>query len=654
MNKLGLLPLFKAESFQHNQFTASGLEYFAANGLAEIIAYVAQETPEITTCIAINLMEMVKKKPDLVLIWSTSPCFGQVQPLAEQLRTYLDVPIWLAGPHISYLPNSLPPAVDAGILGEPEIPLQQLLSLWLKMKEAGPALYRKVPGIIYQSRGRMYSGAPAHFIAQLQQLPIPDYRPLLNLPGMGSAIIRTSRVSDNLLTALAYPPSRKPRLQHPEHICRQLEHAIENYRYLFRSYPLPADQMRYLRPVIIPDYQLVLHKGRLEALVKEVQRRGLHRECFLIVHTPPDALDAQVLECLKALNTRKILISFGPFGHKNPLLPTTSPEAFLAALERCAQAGLSVWGQFYLNPDVDTSRQQLAQTYLFLQRHLACFERLRISVMGTFPGTSLWEEYQARHKPDNAALGHFPWASLDFESFSRSQPLVHKHLGTEALQEIYFAFERLSQQKTEVEMPLQADGKYQSQLRMVQQFATTYLQPQEHILELVSDPQLALKPFLHSYHPIDQLEVRNGHIAGTGPRQAVDLLVLNGSLNTCRHPGESLKHMLRYLKPGGRVFIQVLNPLYMVLLNRYFHWKFSHSSQSNPVLHFLKEEELRALLESAGLEILSCDYTIMEGVESVRASVESLAHRLQHFAALKIPQHMLYISDIKMLARNRS
>lgn len=574
--------------------------------------------------------------------------------MAEQLRTYLDVPIWLAGPHISYLPNSLPADVDAGILGEPEIPLQHLLSLWLKTREAGPALYRKVPGIIYQSRGRMYSGAPANVVAQLQQLPIPNYRPLLNLPGMGSAIIRTSRVSDNLLTALAYPPSRKPRLQHPEHICRQLEHAIENYRFLFRNYPLPQEQMRHLRPVVIPDYQLVLHKNRLEALVKEVQRRGLEKECFLIVHAPPEALDADILGLLKALNTRKILLSFGPFGHKNPLLPPASPETLLKALARCQQAGLSVWGQFYLNPDVETTRRQLAQSYVFLEQNRDRFERLRISIVGAFPGTSLWDAYQTRHKPDNADLAHFPWGQLDFEKFSPSQPFVHKSLSGQDLQEIHGAFERLLQKPSQVQMPLQEDSRYHGQLRVVQEFANRYLQPQEHILEIVSDPQMAIKPFLHSFHPIDQMQVRQGQIVGTPPQQQVDLIILNGSLNACRNPADSLKALLRFLKPGGRLFAQVVNPLYMVLLNRYYNWKYTESTSSYPILRFLKEEELRDLLEQCGLEILSCDYTIMEGVESTRAAVESLAHRLEHLASLKIPQHMLYISDIKMLARNRS
>lgn len=650
--KLGLLPLFRPESFSQGNFTATGLEYFSANALGEVAGFIQASFPEIQLCMRLALNEMLRLKPDLVILWATSSAFGQVQALAESFKTYLGIQVWLAGPHISYLPQSLPPDVDLGIIGEVELPLQQLLSIFLKQADAGPMHYRRVPGIIYQSKGRIYSGSPAQILPSLSQLPQPNYRLFLDLPGFSAPVIRSARVSDNLITALAYPPSRKIRLLHPEHLCQQISQIGENYRFLYKSFPFPPEHLHLLSPVFIPDYQFVQHRQRLEALIPLYLERNLHRQVFLIPNLTPELIQPDLIKLLKIINTRKIMLLLGPFGHTHPLLANTNPDQLEQALLLCKEHQIGVIGTLFLNPEVSTNRRQLAQTYLFVRDYLHYFEKLHVTALGVFPGTPVWEQFAAKTRPDAQALADFPWASLDWEKFSSNLPLYHTHLDRQSLGEVYQAFRHLTLIQDKISQPLQEDTFIQSRERLVKQFAKQYLKAEERILEAPLLPEIALKPLLPDYQ-IEQLEIRNGELKGK-PSAAVDMIILSGTLTALKDPAASLKQLMQWLKPGGRVYIHWLNPLNLPTLVNFLKWQAKHSRASQPNLKYIKEEEMKALLKDCGLEVIETDYTIMEGVEAARSTVETLAARLEYHASMRIPQHMLYVSEIKILAKNRS
>ena len=651
--KLGLLPLFRPESFTRQGFSASGLEYFSANSLAEIAGFVTAHFPEIQVNVKLSLRDMLSHKPDLVLLWAMSTCFGQVQPTAESLKTYLGIPVWLGGPHISYLPQSLPQDVDLGIIGEVELPLQQLLAMFLKHPELGPMQYRKVPGVIYQSKGRMYSGSPAQIVPQLSQLPPPDYSIFRDLQGFTAPVVRSARVSDSMLMALAYPPSRKPRLQHPEQICQQISQIADNYTVMYRQLPVPPQQLMYLSPVFIPDYAFLQHRTRLDALIKLYREQRLHERVFLIPNLYPEAATPALLMRLALLNTRKVLLQMGPFGHSNPLLPAWTPEQLDTMLELCRQQHFGVIGQLYLNPDVSTHRSQLADTYFYLRERLHSFERFSVSALGVFPGTPVWEQYAAKTRPDAQALAEFPWASLDFEKYASDLPLYHSQLDRSSLSEIYWAFERLIGKAEHISQPITQDIQAQAQQEQVREFVRRYLRPGESMLEIPLQPEMGIKSLLRTL-PIEQMSIQAGQLAGAFPAEPVDLILLSGTLNALRDPETALRQLKASLKPDGRLFVHWLNPLYLGTLVGFLRWKPERSGLSNPILKFLRQDQMEAMLRRCGFEPLETDYTIMGEVETARPTVEALAARLEHHGSLRIPQHMLYISEIKMLARNRS
>lgn len=651
--KLGFLPLFKPESFQENSFHASGLDYFSAHLIGELIAWVHEQVPEIQCFVQLSLGTMLKRSPDIVVIWSTSPCFGQVASLAENLKTYLDIPIWLGGPHISYLPNSLPDSVDVGILGEAEMPLLALLKAYLSQGDKlGPVHYRKIAGLIYQSRGRMYSGSPAQEVPNINRLPTPEFQHLQSIQGFSAPIVRTSRINDTLITALAYPPTRKPRLLHPEQICNQIEQVIANYKKLLVAYQVPANQARYLRPIFIPDFQFVLQKKRLEALRNEILKRRLHVDCFFIVHLPPDAITDELLKTLKGISVSKIALSLGPLGHQSPLLPPCSASTIKRAIALCQHYHIGLMGQLFLNPEVNTRRRQLAQTYRFFAEEIHGFERLHVSVLGPFPGTALWEHYQAQSRLKQTDLAHVPWDSFDWEHLSTSLPLAHTELDRPYLTEAYHRFKKLFDTNKSFKSPIKEDLDLFAKAITAQQFSEVYLNKTDRVLEVVASHELVMQPFL--FQSVEQIFVKAGKLSGSAPQQPVNLIFLLGVLNCLRDPDTALAKLSSYLAPEGRLYISIANPLFLGNISQILKWKGVQSSVHNKILKFIKPEQVIQMLEKHGFVLINQDYTIMEEVEAVRPTVETLANAMDKYGSLRIPQDALYVNEIKMLAAKRT
>lgn len=648
--KLGLLPLFKPEHFKQGAIQASGLEYFAAHALSEIVPFIQQTFDNVFPVIGLELKSLASKHPDVILLWSTSACFELASGMAESIKAYLDIPVWLAGPHISYLPQSLPAAVDVGIIGEVEVPLKQLLELYLKQPDATSAHYRRIPGIVYQSQGRMYSGTPGQMIADLNQLPTPNYRFWLDFPGFSAPVIRTARIQDNLLTALAYAPTRKSRQLSSASILKQLEQIVANYTFLFQSLPLEAHQRMYFSPVFIADQQLLAFPERLKELQALILERKLHQQIFFILSAAPEQLTPGILKQLKAMNVRKLMFQLAPFGHQNKLLSQASPERLSQVLLACKEIQIDVLGLAFLNPEPQTSRQQMARFYLYLQDHHHLFERLQTTLMAPIPGTPMWDAYAKNHKPDITTLERMPWHAMDWENISPELPLYHTQLRGAAFHEIYDAFARLGKEKQGFMGPHQGDIIYWGRAVVARSLAREHFTPTDQVLEVVLQPETACKPFLEGYQ-IQQLHIRQGQLHGEWPAQPLDMLLLPGSLNGLRSPLEALKQLSQSLKPGGKVFLSVVNPLCIYLLLKFLDWPVKYSQQHYPVLRWITQPQLEDMVKTCQLEILNIGYTQIEEIDTVRPLVHNLSQHIEHFSARHVPQHLLYTSEIKLLAR---
>lgn len=655
--KVGLLPLFiPHQALDDPQSLDPGsIALFSSVLITELTAYIKSKFSDIDCRTFFTLSEILKAEPDLVLILSNSADFNAVSDWAHQLKATLSCAVWLAGSHISYTPQTLPHEVDLGILGEIEVPLYQLLTLALKaggLPFLTPQMYRKVPGIIYQSHGRMYSGSPAQEIPELKQMASPDLGALSALPGYFASSIRTARINDSIFSQLAFPPTRKPRLYSVDYVCENMVSVVQHHKRFLVNHSLPPAVFRQVCSVFITDYQFVLHKKRLEEIVKKIKSNYLHHVCFLTVHMPVRSVTEELLYLLKSVNLQKVVLSFGPFGHEEPLLPPANASDLDRALALLKRFRIGVTGNFFVNPESKTSRKSIFRTYSYLKANSMCFERLSCVILGSTPGLSSWDATLALRKQKYAFdLKDYPWSALHWGPPAKELVLAQKHLSVDFFDEVYKACLDLNQRTSLFVPPLHQESKMKAHAELVKSFAETHLFPEARLLEVVLDQELALKPFLKDYHEVYQLWVSDGQLTGVLP-QPVDVLVTSASLHGLRNPEKALKHALLALKPGGMVFASILNPLFIGFLAQIFKWPARQSIVNYKVLKWFTDRELLRLFDICGLEIVRVDYTTAK-VESLRETVEKLGRKFEHFASMQIPQHGLYIREINVIARKR-
>jgi len=117
-------------------FSGEGENYvFYPLGLACIEAYLNEKLPEIDTKICRSQEVLFNFEPDIVGISSTSPYYSKAVEIAKRAKKDLGAKVFLGGPHISSLPESLDPIFDAGVTGEGEYTFFKIVKNILENKD---------------------------------------------------------------------------------------------------------------------------------------------------------------------------------------------------------------------------------------------------------------------------------------------------------------------------------------------------------------------------------------------------------------------------------------------------------------------------------------------------------------------------------------
>ncbi|MGE3724904.1 MAG: methyltransferase domain-containing protein [Candidatus Sericytochromatia bacterium] len=656
--KLAFFPLFHPSNFEGNGFQGTGLDYLSAYYLTSLIPFLEKQFPQLQICLEITLPRIMVQRPDLVIIWSTTPSFGQVDRVAEVIKQNLEVPIILAGPHISHLPQSLPTHVDIGLLGEPEIPLNQLLPIFIKDPNAGPIKYGKVPGLIYQSRGRIYSGSPTKIVQNIDQLPLPRHNLFHNLPGRSVPVITTSRGPNSLISLLTQPPAAKVRLFSAERTLEELSQVARDYRQLYRNWPLPENLLSFIFPVYIADEAFLSHPERFQAICEGILSRGLDKMVFFMVSAFPDQLTRENCQWLQRINTRKIIMPFASFSKRDtPLFPGSNPQAIQMALDHCDTFQMGVLGSYLLNPLGESSRAEMARTYWYLWEKRNRFDKLQAIYLPPMPGTPLWEPYQLKHKLKGDDLEHQPWHQFDPERYSPTGPFLNRSLDNLSFQAIMQKCLALAADQGQIadeeKAPMKQEQARQAHVHSAKVVQKKYLQPDSDILDVLLEPGFAIAPHLPpDYCRVQNMEIQGGELIGKALRP-VDMILMRGSLSCLKKPAEELKKLTQWLKPDGKMLISILNTQNIAFILRALNWELERSRYPYKLLKYYSEQTLRALLQTQGLEILDTEYTIMNNIQGFRDSAEGFMKRVQTFWPVPMTSERLYIIEICMLVKKK-
>lgn len=121
-------------------------------GFNSLRAYLYAKEPDVSVHLACTREGITDEQPDLIGISSSTEMWEITKDIVCKLREEgFSKPIVIGGPHITALPETLPPEVDCGVLGEGE---QTFLEIIRAYKTSRKPAFKDIPGVAY----RDYSG----------------------------------------------------------------------------------------------------------------------------------------------------------------------------------------------------------------------------------------------------------------------------------------------------------------------------------------------------------------------------------------------------------------------------------------------------------------------------------------------------------------
>ncbi|MBL7685074.1 MAG: cobalamin-dependent protein, partial [Deltaproteobacteria bacterium] len=169
--KLALAPFLvsQANSFHQAKYQRT----MAPLGLLYLASHLEKLELPIEILIHDNLDDIIHFKPDIVGIASVSENFHQTQNFAKKLKNSFNPFIILGGAHFTSLPTFLPECFDAGVVGEGEIILENIIRQFLKCS-IGVESIREIPGVVTRKENQLYYPGPQASIKNLNEIALPN------------------------------------------------------------------------------------------------------------------------------------------------------------------------------------------------------------------------------------------------------------------------------------------------------------------------------------------------------------------------------------------------------------------------------------------------------------------------------------------------
>lgn len=401
-------------------------------GLAYISACLKQAFSQDIEAITLHLSaaEIYQQKPDMIGISAFTHAYSGAIDAAKWLKARMpDVPIIVGGPHISALPQNLQPSMDIGVVGEGEVPMTEIVRLFLK-QELVPEQLQKIHGLVYWHNGQLQRAEhPEQRLNALDSLPLPD-RQLMQAYWAEKQehlaweqTLCTSRGCPFTCNFCMYSKTANLVRYH------SVERVLQDIEAILRDYP----RQSHIR---ITDDLFVTKKSRLLELAQRIRSEGYHHRVTLGCMGKASFFDEEFCQILKDMNITSI--SFG-FEHGSDKIlhylkdRKSSVAKNLKTLELCRKYGIHVGGYFIVGAPAETP-EDLAKSYWFIRQNKAVMAVYGLAPLQAMPGTAVWQETQARGLVDE----HYQdWGRFDFQALEQDHYLfLNQHYSYAWLQNV--------------------------------------------------------------------------------------------------------------------------------------------------------------------------------------------------------------------------
>jgi anaerobic magnesium-protoporphyrin IX monomethyl ester cyclase len=532
-------------------------------GLAYLASAAKARFPDIDIRIEVDPQRIIDDPPDIIGVSAYTETYSQSIDAAIQIRKRLgNIPIWLGGPHINALPQTLAPCFDIGVIGEGENTFVELLERFQAGQLHPPHLV-DVKGIVYWEGLARKQTPPRDTVADMD-LIIPPDRSVLKTwwPPSQSMIqwpqpIYTSRGCPfKCIFCIFSMEQQKVRYHSVERVISEIEEILRQN---------PGQES-----ISIHDDLFALSKKRLHALTEGIRAAGLHKRVSFVGMAKASIFDDEMAMLMRDMNMS--ILTFGlESGVQRILHYLKGPRAKVSenarAIELCAKHGIRMGGYFIIGTPNETY-QELQQAYWFIRDHYPPMTMAGVFRLTPFPGTKFWEEAVERGLVRSDMED---WTPFNYADLEKKDYLFHNdHY---SLAEFKFAYDEFCKIMDKNNIGLRLDD-YEKQL--TRQHLPAYnealqaLPAGATVLEISGFTRLeAWRLARDQGLDLDVTRICPWEWEPDTLTEGYDLVICTYGLEQSPHRMETLLASLhRALKPGGRLLLLMQNPRHLNVLMR--------------------------------------------------------------------------------------
>jgi len=342
-------------------------------------AYLSARGKNIETLVSEEVSDIIRYRPDLVAITATSENYPLAIRIAKSVKENTGARAVIGGAHISSLPSSIDPVFDAGVIGEGEETLLELVNFFSGNQKLDASIMSSIRGIVYRDKDDVFVTPPRSAISDLGLLPLPNRKKWVSKIGM--AYLMTARGCNFRCTFCAACRfwGGGVRFFPVGHVISEIKDIAENFK---------------PKAIRIFDDIFTLNKERVREIISRLKSEGLSHSISYICWSRADLIDEDYVKLLKEGNF--VYVAFGVESASERIMKELKGEGMsLKKVERAIAllkgAGINVGLTFILGTPGEKDEDMQA-TYDFIARHKDEILDIELNPLIAFPGTPIWDE----------------------------------------------------------------------------------------------------------------------------------------------------------------------------------------------------------------------------------------------------------------------
>lgn len=354
-------------AFRHSTYPDLGILYLSAviTKHDPTWAVVVEHNASITT--------LLQHKPDVVGLSFTSADFTKAKRMAQSLIKQ-GVRVIGGGAHLSSSPETLPKEMCAGMCGEGEEYIVQLIESVL----FNTTKLQDIPGAIYHTASGVVT-TPPNLIKNIDAIPHPA-RHLVpkSFWSTGVTSLLTSRGCKYRCSFCQVSTVwRYPRMHSAEYVCNEIEQVHKQFG---------------IHTFGVVDDLFISDLPRIADIISGLDSRGLLGKVGFAVNGRSNLITPELCDLLKKMGVREVALGLESMSPR--ILPLLKDRATVEdnrrAVDTLYNAGLKAGGLFMIGTPTETE-EDMAETYQYVYDNRHKFGGLQICITTPMPNTKLWD-----------------------------------------------------------------------------------------------------------------------------------------------------------------------------------------------------------------------------------------------------------------------